>query len=185
MLEIGLDSMTMELVIRLLASLGLGALVGLERELTRKPAGLRTHALVSMGACLFTLASLYMLPTEFHTIDYSRIAAGIVTGIGFIGAGTIIAAKGHVKGVTTAASLWIVAAIGLVVGTGNYVLSIIGAVLAFVILRVGKMERELENEFLQKPKEEGMEIKKDGSDGLKIELRLPKGLKLGKDKEKK
>ncbi len=143
MINFGLDSMTVEFILRLIASVFFGALVGLEREITRKPAGLRTHVLVSMGACLFTIASFYMAPNTSN-IDYSRIAAGIVTGIGFIGAGSIIATRGQVRGVTTAASLWITAAIGLMVGMGNYVLSFVAAVLSFLVLRVGKVEREIE-----------------------------------------
>lgn len=172
--------MTIELILRLLASLALGALVGLEREITRKPAGLRTHVLVCMGACLFTIASLYMLPSESLTIDYSRIAAGIVTGIGFIGAGSIIATRGQVHGVTTAASLWIVAAIGLMLGLGNYVLSLIAAILSFGILRIGKVEREIENEMR---KEDVVHKVESDSKGLKIELRLPKQLRVGKEKK--
>jgi len=146
MVPIGLDSMTLELLLRLIASMGFGALVGLEREITGKPAGLRTHMLVCMGACLFTIASFYMAP-QTENLDYSRIAAGIVTGIGFIGAGSIIATRGRISGVTTAASLWIVAGIGLMVGMGNYVLSLIASILSFLILRIGKVERELENEL--------------------------------------
>jgi putative Mg2+ transporter-C (MgtC) family protein len=144
-----IDPMTGELLLRLFISVGLGALVGFERELTDKPAGIRTYAFVSMGACLFTISSFYLIPSESisgeitSTIDVARIAAGIVTGIGFIGAGSIIATRGHVKGITTAASLWVVSAIGLLVGLGSYVLSIISAILIFVLLRLGKLERNI------------------------------------------
>jgi len=174
-MNIGLDAMTLELILRLLASVALGAIVGLEREFTHRPAGLRTHMLVCIGACLFTVASLYMMPQGSPTIDYSRIAAGIVTGIGFIGAGSIIATREGIRGVTTAASLWVVAAIGLIVGMGNYVLSLVAAVLSFLILIVGKVEKEFEKEFEHKQRE-------DDSKGMKIELRLPKEIKLGKEK---
>ncbi len=182
MVNIGLDSMTIELVLRLLASVGFGALVGLEREITRKPAGLRTHALVCMGACLFAIASFYMIPpdTAVQNADYSRIAAGIVTGIGFIGGGSIIATKGKVHGITTAASLWIVAAIGLMVGMGNYVLSFITTIISFFILKIGKVEREIENEFGENKKNK---IQENDSDGLKIELSLPKGMKIAREKK--
>ena len=175
MIDIGLDSTTLEFILRLCASIALGALVGLEREITRKPAGLRTHVLVSMGACLFTMASFYMIPPGASGADYGRIAAGIVTGIGFIGAGSVIATRGRVSGITTAASLWIVAAIGLVIGMGNYILSLAAAVFAFLILRVGKVEREIEYGTEEKREEDREEPK-----GVKIELNLPKGFKIEK-----
>jgi len=149
-MNIGLDSMTLEFLFRIIISLLLGALVGFEREITRKPAGLRTHAFVSMGACLFTISSFYLAGNA--NIDSSRIAAGIVTGIGFIGAGSIIATKGHVKGLTTAASLWVVSAIGLMVGLGELVLPIISSIIIFIMLRFGKVEREVENGIRKKSK---------------------------------
>ena len=149
-MSIGLDSMTLEFLFRIITSLLLGALVGFEREITRKPAGLRTHAFVSMGACLFTISSFYLAGNV--NIDSSRIAAGIVTGIGFIGAGSIIATKGHVKGLTTAASLWVVSAIGLMVGLGELVLPIISSIIIFIMLRFGKVEREVENGIRKKSK---------------------------------
>jgi len=141
-MNIGLDPITLEYLFRILVSLALGALVGLEREMTRKPAGLRTHIFVCMGSCLFTISSFYLIPEG--SVDPSRIAAGIVTGIGFIGAGSIIATRGQVKGLTTAASLWIVSSIGLMVGLGNYILSLISAIIVFIVLRIGKIEREIE-----------------------------------------
>jgi len=122
-------SVEIEMIVRLLVAVVLGILVGVEREISHRPAGLRTHALVSLGACLFTIISIY-----HFDIDPARIAAGIVAGIGFIGAGSIIAAKGQVQGVTTAASLWCVAAIGLAAGVGDYVLAVVSAVLVFGIL---------------------------------------------------
>lgn len=181
MLDIGLDTMTLELILRLLASIALGGIVGLEREISKRPAGLRTHMLVCMGACLFTVASLYMLPQNSQTIDYSRIAAGIVTGIGFIGAGSIIANRGHVRGVTTAASLWMTAAIGLIAGMGNYILATAGAVLSLLVLMVGRVEKVIESDFEEKKKM--VESVKSDSDGIKIELRLPKELKSEKKED--
>lgn len=118
-----------EAVFGLILATVLGAVVGFEREITHKPAGLRTHMLVCLGSCLFTLVSLY----EFGE-DPARIAAGIVTGIGFIGAGAIIAEQDKVIGITTAASLWATAAIGLTVGVGNYVLAVVATLLVFLIL---------------------------------------------------
>ncbi|MCD6529796.1 MgtC/SapB family protein [Candidatus Bathyarchaeota archaeon] len=123
------SSFAFEHVLRLALAVVLGAIVGLEREITHKPAGLRTHMLVSLGSCLFTVVSVY----DFG-MDPARIAAGIVTGIGFIGAGTIIAEEEKVVGVTTAASLWVTAAIGLTAGAGDYLLSIATTVLVFIIL---------------------------------------------------
>ena len=124
-----------EVLLKLGIAIILGALIGFERELKHRPAGFRTHMLVSLGATLFTIASLSF------DIEPSRIAAGIVAGIGFLGAGNIIAHKGHVKGITSAATLWVVAAIGLSVGMGEYVLGIIGGILVFAILQLGKIDR--------------------------------------------
>ena len=132
-----------ELIIRIFIAVGLGALIGYERELTHKPAGLRTHIFVCMGACLFTISSFYLLPEDsIGSFDATRIAAGIVAGISFIGAGSIIAAKGDVKGITTAASLWVISAVGLMIGLGNYLLPIIATIIVFMILRLGRIEKK-------------------------------------------
>lgn len=128
----------LELIIRLLISATLGALVGLERQMTHRPAGLRTHMLVSMGACLFTIIIFSSLET-----NQGPALAGILSGIGFIGAGSIIAARGHVQGITTAASLWIVGAIGFATGTGNYTLALVAAIIVFIILQLRKVEEKL------------------------------------------
>lgn len=125
-----------EMIVRLLLAAVLGILVGVEREISHKPAGLRTHALVSLGACLFTIVSI-----SYFKIDPARVAAGIVAGIGFIGGGSIIATKGQVQGITTAASLWCVAAIGLAAGAGAYVLAVVSAVLVFGILWLKRAEK--------------------------------------------
>jgi putative Mg2+ transporter-C (MgtC) family protein len=145
MIEIPFEftSNDLELIIRLLVSVLLGGIIGLEREKSHKPAGLRTHIFVCMGACLFTIASFYLLPTDIiGSFDATRIAAGVVAGISFIGAGSIIALRGDVKGLTTAASLWVIAAIGLIVGLGNYILPIITTVIAYVILRLDRVEKK-------------------------------------------
>jgi putative Mg2+ transporter-C (MgtC) family protein len=132
-----------DLIIRLLAAVLLGGIIGYEREKSHKPAGLRTHIFVSMGACLFTIASFYLLPSDIGgSFDATRIAAGIVAGISFIGAGSIIALRGDVKGLTTAASLWVVAAIGLILGLGNYLLPIIATIIAYIILRLDRVEKK-------------------------------------------
>lgn len=128
----------LEIILRLVIAISLGALVGLEREMSHKSAGLRTHMIVSLGACLFTLISIYTFE-----MDSARVAAAIVTGIGFIGAGSIIASRGHLQGITTAASLWVVAAIGLAVGVGSYLLAVVAAVLVFLVLQLGKARKIL------------------------------------------
>ena len=123
-----------ELVLRLILAVVFGGIVGIERELVHKPAGLRTHMLVSLGSCLFTIVSLY----DFQ-MDPARVAAGIVAGIGFIGAGTVIGERDRVVGITTAASLWATGSIGVATGVGNYTLSIATTLLVFVILFMGKI----------------------------------------------
>jgi putative Mg2+ transporter-C (MgtC) family protein len=132
----------LELIFRLFLAVILGAIIGYEREITHKPAGFRTHIFVSMGACLFTISSFFLIPeNQINNIDTTRIASGIVAGISFIGAGSIIATKGDVKGLTTAANLWVMAAIGLMVGLGSYILPIISSIIVFFILKLGRKEK--------------------------------------------
>ncbi len=119
-------------VLRLLLAAGLGAIIGYQRERFKKPAGFRTHMLIAIGAALFTLASIYAFGAQS---DPSRIAAGIVTGIGFLGAGAILhPTEGIVAGLTTAASMWTTAAIGLAVGSGLYLVSVVATILVFIVL---------------------------------------------------
>ena len=130
---------------RLALATALGALVGLERELAGKPAGLRTNILICVGATLLTEASLGIASGfadhELIRADPARIAAQIVSGIGFIGAGTILVARGSVLGLTTAATLWVVAAIGITIGIRAYVEAIGAAILVFAVLFViGRIE---------------------------------------------
>ncbi len=124
-------------LLRLFVAAGLGGAIGLERELRERQAGLRTHLVVSVGAALFTLVSAYGF-TSPHT-DPSRIAAQIVTGIGFLGAGAIIRQGLSVRGLTTAATLWLVAAIGMAAGAGYWdgaLIATLGALLTLGPLRV-------------------------------------------------
>ena len=121
-----------EPLLRLALAAGLGALVGFEREVHGRPAGLRTYILVSMGACLFTLVSIYGFPGS----DAARVAAQIVTGIGFIGAGTIIQAQSSVRGVTTAAGIWAIAAVGMAAGSGLWLLAIVAGVATYGVLQL-------------------------------------------------
>ena len=122
----------LELALRLTAGLVLGAVIGFERELHRQPAGFRTHSLVALGAALFAIISGYGYTGP--SADPTRITAQIVSGIGFLGAGTILQFRGHIRGLTTAASLWSVAAVGAATGTGLYVLAVLGTVLILVVL---------------------------------------------------
>lgn len=122
---------------RLLLALALGTVMGLERELRGKPAGLRTVILITVGAALFTEGSLLAaaeILNEQTQADPARIAAQIVSGVGFLGAGTIIVHRGGVEGLTTAATLWVAAAIGLSVGLGAYVVAVGATLLVLVTL---------------------------------------------------
>lgn len=125
-----------EIIIRLVLSLILSGLVGLERQMHRRTAGLRTHILVSLGSCLIMLTSLYIFAIYKNEVplDPARIAAGVITGIGFLGAGTIIREREGVKGLTTAASLWVVAGIGLATGCGFYKAAVFTTILALLTL---------------------------------------------------
>jgi putative Mg2+ transporter-C (MgtC) family protein len=126
-----------ELLSRLAVAAGLGAAVGLERELRDREAGIRTHLAVSLGSALFTIVSAYGF-SEFVSpsspVDPTRIAAQIVTGIGFLGAGAIIRSGLSVRGLTTAASLWIVAAVGMAAGAGYYWAAVIGTAITVFAL---------------------------------------------------
>jgi len=127
----------MDLVLRLLLAAVLGSLIGVERERLLWTAGLRTHMLVSVGACLCMIVSAYGFNSVLsaHVIlDPSRVAAQVVSGVGFLGAGSIILRNEVVKGLTTAASLWAVAAVGLAVGGGLYVAAVAATVIILVIL---------------------------------------------------
>ena len=126
-----------EMAIRLLLATIFGAAVGYEREHAEKPAGVRTLTLVSVGAAIFTVASVFAFDA-----DPARLAAGIVTGIGFIGAGAIFREGVTVRGLTTAASIWVTAAIGIAVGTGMYILAAVATVLVLVILHLLPKPRE-------------------------------------------
>ena len=107
-------------------------MVGFEREQAEKPAGLRTLSLVSLGACAFTLASIF----GFESQDPSRVAAQIVTGVGFLGAGTILRSGFNIQGLTSAAGIWSSAAIGMTVGAGMYILSGVVTGLILIILHL-------------------------------------------------
>ncbi|HUZ12190.1 MAG TPA: MgtC/SapB family protein [Caulobacteraceae bacterium] len=126
-----------ELVARLLLAAGLGSVVGLERERLQWAAGLRTHMLVSVGSCLIIIVSAYgfrSVLSQRVVLDPSRIAAQVVTGVGFLGAGSIILRNEAIKGLTTAASIWAVAGIGLASGAGLYSAAVVTTLIILVIL---------------------------------------------------
>lgn len=134
-----------DIIIRILSALLLGFAIGLEREMTNKYAGLRTNILVCLGACIFTIISIYGFPTfaEGDNVivsqatgvrDTARIAAQVVTGIGFIGGGTVLRHGATVFGLTTAATLWIAASIGMACGAGIYFVAIVGTILSIITL---------------------------------------------------
>jgi putative Mg2+ transporter-C (MgtC) family protein len=131
----------LEMALRLLLAAGLGALIGYQRERLKKPAGLRTHILIALGAALFTVVSVFGFDS---TADVARVAAGVVTGIGFIGAGVIFRGlrgeEGYVAGLTTAASVWVTAAIGLAVGVGLYLVAILVTILSVLVLMIPKIQ---------------------------------------------
>ncbi|MBP5637123.1 MAG: MgtC/SapB family protein [Bacteroidales bacterium] len=120
------------LILRLVVAGALGGLVGLERELRAKEAGLRTHFIVALGSALFMIISQYAFGSAQH--DAARVAAQVVSGIGFIGAGVIIFQRNAVRGVTTAAGLWVVAAIGLACGAGMWDVAVAASVLTVLCL---------------------------------------------------
>ncbi len=130
-----------EIAARLLLAAVFGAAVGYERRSADKPAGLRTLSLVAVGAALFTIVSSF----GFDTADPSRVAAQIVTGVGFLGAGTIIRSGTGVSGLTTAATIWATAAIGMAVGSGLYIAAVGGTLLMLVILYVFAIPRHHED----------------------------------------
>ena len=136
--------MEIELVCQLLLATFLGAFIGLEREIKAKEAGLQTYSLVSLGSCVFTVIAFYFFQSfGSSTIDVVRIIQAIAIGVGFIGAGTIFKGQKGVEGLTTAAGLWAVAAIGIAVGAKLYFLAIFATLLAILILAgFGKLEEK-------------------------------------------
>jgi len=128
----------LEMILRLFLAAALGAGIGYQRERASKTAGLRTHILIAMGAALFTVVSIFGFS---GAVDPSRVAAGVVAGVGFIGAGVIFRGmRGEgVAGLTTAASVWVSAAIGLAAGAGLYLISIIAALITAGVLMIPKV----------------------------------------------
>ena len=161
-----------ELVLRLLLAAVLAGLIGIEREVADQPAGFRTHMLVALGACLFALVSAYSFdeldpgPGLTVRVDPTRIAAQIVTGIGFLGAGAILRSGMSVRGLTTAASLWVVAAIGTAIGLGEYSL---GTVTAAVTLLTLLLLRPVRGWLVRRMKREHEEFLIEGDETMELE----------------
>ena len=136
----------LDLVLQLLIAALIGGLIGYERERAEKPAGFRTHLLVCVGAALFTIVSIHGFAGN---ADPARVAAGVVVGMGFLGAGTIIRSGRSVVGLTTAATMWAVAAVGLAIGTRLYLAAIVVAILILVALRLHKWISPEEDEEME------------------------------------
>jgi len=131
-----------QVLLKLVLAIALGGLIGLEREASQKPAGFRTNILVCLGATMMmSLATLIAQGKGAYPDDLVRMAAGVVTGIGFLGAGTILQARGTIAGLTTASTLWVVAGLGLVIGAGYYVPALIYTALTIITLFIfGRIE---------------------------------------------
>lgn len=139
----------MDMAIRLLAAAGLALLLGLERELRGKAAGLRSHMMVSLGSAAFIIMGMHILFATAEgdpsaQIDPTRIVEGVIGGIGFLGAGSIIQSRGNVQGITTGASIWVAGAIGVASGLGNFALAGLVTLMALLIVAVlGRFEHEV------------------------------------------
>jgi putative Mg2+ transporter-C (MgtC) family protein len=175
---------SVEVLVRLVLAVVIGGLIGYERELNNRAAGFRTHILVCVGAAVTSMIQLYsveqvraMILEEpemrgFISSDLLRLGAQVISGVGFLGVGTIIHEKGSVKGLTTAASLWVVASIGLAVGFGYYTLSIASFVCVFLVLVLLK---EFEHRFIDRTRKVKVEISFD--EKLSSQIKANKYLK--------
>lgn len=136
-----------QVILRLILSAIIGGLIGMEREVNNRPAGLRTHVLVSVSSALIMLVSIdgfYDMETGLRVGDPARLASQVVSGIGFLGAGTIIKTGSNIKGLTTAASLWACAGVGLAIGNGYYLGGLLTAgIVLFTLISLGSFERKI------------------------------------------
>jgi len=138
----------LEVVLKLVLAIALGGLIGLEREASQKPAGFRTNILVCVGAAMMmTMAGLLVQAKGGSADTMVRMAAGVVTGIGFLGAGTILHARGEIAGLTTASTIWLVAGLGLVIGAGYYVPALVFTALTIMTLL---LFRRVEDAYVRK-----------------------------------
>lgn len=181
----------LEALIRILIALVCGGIIGYEREYKNRPAGLRTHMLVCIGAALVMIVSQYLYEIYSPGVtDPARLGAQVVSGIGFLGAGTIIRDRFSVKGLTTAATLWVVACIGLAIGSGYYLMGIIVTGVIFMALI---LFRKLENVLKIKPSRAKLKITAENDDDIEKDIKTIleklgfsiKGTKFIKSKDKK
>lgn len=143
-----MDNFQIQIIFKLILAVILGGVIGIEREYKRKEAGLQTYSLVTLGACLFTVIACelfyFFMDKPGISFDPSRIILAVATGIGFIGAGAIIYREPHIEGLTTAAGLWAVAAIGVAVGIGLYFVAALATCFAVIILiAFGELEKKI------------------------------------------
>jgi putative Mg2+ transporter-C (MgtC) family protein len=132
-----------DFVIRLCLAFAAGGIIGIERSSRRQVAGLRTHILIAVGSCCLMLLSIW-LPQQLNSGDPGRIAAQVVSGMGFLGAGAIIRLGSNIRGLTTAASLWLTAAVGLTIGAGMFIAALTTVVLAIItLILLNRLERKL------------------------------------------
>lgn len=141
----------------------LGGIIGIEREWRGRPAGFRTNILIAIGACLFTIVSIEGFPLAGSGArDTSRVAAQIVSGVSFLGAGALLQTRNKTKGMTTAATIWLVAAIGMTVGVGAYFLAVFSTLLTAAVLQLLLPVSKLVEQEAQEHKHEGKREKRDG-----------------------
>ena len=139
-----MDAMLFDFLPKILLSIFCGSLIGLERELKEKPAGMRTYMLICVGATLFTIVSVHFTEQWTGTADPLRVAAQIVTGVGFLGAGTIMFSRGRISGLTSAAAIWASAAIGITIGLDMILFAaIVTLMIVMSLILLGKAERLL------------------------------------------
>lgn len=152
-------------VIRMLCAVLIGCIIGIDRDLHGKPTGMKTLGLVSLGACIATMCALgFSTPTLPQNAEVSRVVQGIVTGIGFLGAGVIIQnpREHRIRGLTTAASIWVTAAVGILCGLGVWSLAIIATVILITLLTLGRfVEKSLLRRWMRKPPEQRATVLSD------------------------
>ena len=155
------QSLGWDAVIKISLAALLGAIVGLEREWGGHPAGLRTNIMIAISSCLFTLLSIEAFASEGSARDTARVAAQIVTGVGFLGAGVVLQTRKQVRGLTTAATIWLVAAIGMAVGAGAYFVAIFTTILSTVLLiLLAPVSERLEQRAHEREEEEAARRKR-------------------------
>lgn len=150
--------------LKMVIALVLSGIVGLERHFHRKPAGLRTHMLVCIGSLVFTLLGMDLFERSISTVvgvnptrvDPLRIVEAIVGGLGFLGAGAIIQARGHVRGLTTATSMWTMGALGVAIGIGNYPVAILTTIMLWIVLQlIDRLDKRFRKKFDNRGGSEG------------------------------